>query len=97
MTALARLQPVGFLAVKPPSDLGFFADAVENHPIVTLTTTGALVGALWGGLLGWGASGVIPGGWQRWVGYSAAAGGLAVGAKGYIDGKALADWLAANA
>ena len=44
------------LATTPPNDLGFFAAAVESQPVLTLTTTGTLLGVAFGvatGLL-WG-------------------------------------------
>jgi prepilin signal peptidase PulO-like enzyme (type II secretory pathway) len=45
------------LATTTPADLGFFAAAVESQPVLTLTTTGVVVGATFGVITGllWGA------------------------------------------
>jgi uncharacterized membrane protein len=83
MTSLAR-----------PSPLGGYAQAVETSPVATLTTTGVMVGVLWGGLLGWLGSLATKGNATPWLAVGAAAGAVIAGSEGYRQGVELQQWLA---
>jgi hypothetical protein len=73
--------------------LGGYAKAIEASPVATLTATGAVVGGLWGALLGWGISKVANGPTTPWVLAGAASGAVLVGAHGYNQGVELSRWL----
>jgi hypothetical protein len=79
---------------RPNSGLGGYAQSVETSPVATLTFTGAMVGALWGTLLGWGAAKVTrsPSSYP-WIAAGALAGGVILASEGYRQGLELQEWL----
>ena len=87
------MPPSVALQTTPPASLGAYAAATESHPVATLTATGAVVGALWGALLGWGISKATHGTTQPWVLGTALAGAALMGAEGYKQGTETDAWL----
>jgi hypothetical protein len=78
-----------------PRTLGAYAESIETSPQATLATTGALVGALWGGLVGYlGARACMSERPALWAGAGAAAGAVGFGLAGNQQGAALKQWLA---
>jgi len=62
---------------------------IADHPVGSLTTIGAGIGAIWGG-----AAGLVLGTGAAKIG--AAVGGVLLGARGYAVGKDLKSWLRAS-
>ncbi len=86
---------VGYPATRPADNtLGGYARAIETSPVFTLTATGAVVGALWGGLAGLAGSWLTSGRKMPWLLIGAASGAALVGGEGYSQGVELAQWLA---
>lgn len=82
------------LALYPSTGLSGYAQAVETAPVTTLTLTGAMVGGLWGILLGYGAALAFK---KDKIVFSTAAGitgAVILGAEGYRQGTELQQWLA---
>lgn len=76
------------------SGFGGYAQAIENSPVSTLTVTGAMVGALWGTLLGWGAAKMARSDdASAWALTGALVGGFFFGSEGYRQGVELEQWL----
>jgi hypothetical protein len=92
-----RVSTVPFLgsppAVRASDGLGGYAKAIESSPVFTLTATGAVVGALWGGLAGLAGSWLASGRVMPWMLIGAASGAALVGGEGYSQGVELAQWL----
>ena len=87
-TALAVRTPL-----KPVAVAGY-ATSLEMAPQTTLATTGVIVGAFWGGLLGF--AGAYLGGSKHRLGWTlagAGAGAALLGVEGNTQGEALAAWL----
>jgi len=87
-TALAVRTPL-----KPVAVAGY-ATSLETAPQATLATTGVIVGAFWGGLVGY--LGARVGGSRHCLGWAlagAGAGAALLGVEGNTQGEALAAWL----
>jgi hypothetical protein len=82
------------IQVAPPSSLGAYAAATESHPVATLTATGAIVGALWGALLGYGVAKLARSDkTETWVLGTSAVGAALMGVEGYKQGTETSTWL----
>jgi len=79
-----------------PGDLGFFASAVEAHPVATLTTTGILVGVSFGMLTGFLAAKLFRQDAAKWAIESGGVMGAILGLKGASEGRNLEQWLASS-
>jgi hypothetical protein len=80
-------------AVSTPEDLGPYAAALSAAPEAALTVSGLLLGAIWGGLIGWGVGAIAKQNAVTWALAGAAAGGTALGVMGYLKGQELDTWL----
>lgn len=82
------------LATTPPGDLGFYASAVEAHPVATLTATGLALGLVAGATFGLAVGAIF----QQDLSASAVRGagvwGAILGIKGAQEGLNLKSWLA---
>jgi hypothetical protein len=79
-----------------PAPLGPFAQAVESNPIATLTATGAVIGIGVGTVLGMTASVAVGGSMAGWIAKCGGVWGAAFGVLGYLEGRALSEWMQAN-
>jgi hypothetical protein len=75
------------------NSLGFYAESVEQSPVVTLTATAMALGGLVGALFGWGAVGMAGGSAKAGALWGAGVGALAFGLYGYNEGQELSSWL----
>jgi hypothetical protein len=79
-----------------PSDLGFYADAVEAHPIATLTATGVAVGLVAGAAFGLAVGALFRQDLGVYAVRGAGVWSAILGIKGWQEGQNLKSWLASS-